>query len=76
MEKNLVNFSYRYAGAVLTEHGKSNFNITGNFVVLANVNIVQQFTFALKNNCIISAKRHINVAVMKYYFDSITAYYL
>lgn len=39
MEGNLVDFSYRFTGPVLTEHGKSNFNTTQNFVSLANVDI-------------------------------------
>lgn len=39
IETNLVDFSYRYAGTILTEHGKSNFNTTQNFTGLANVNV-------------------------------------
>jgi len=39
IENKLVDFSYRYAGAILTEHGKSNFNTTQNWVALSNVNV-------------------------------------
>jgi hypothetical protein len=39
VENKLVDFSYRFAGAVLTEHGKSNFNTTENWVTLSNVNV-------------------------------------
>ncbi|MET0638227.1 MAG: hypothetical protein ABWZ25_19510 [Chitinophagaceae bacterium] len=39
IEGNLVDFSNRFTGPVLTEHGKSNFNTTQNFVSLANVDI-------------------------------------
>lgn len=39
IENKLVDFSYRFAGTVLTEHGKSNFNTTENWVALSNVNV-------------------------------------
>jgi hypothetical protein len=38
-ETRLVDFSYHSAGAVLTEHGKSNFNTTENWVALSNVDV-------------------------------------
>jgi hypothetical protein len=38
-ETSLVDFSYRFAGPILTEHGKSNFNTTQNWVDLSNVNV-------------------------------------
>jgi hypothetical protein len=39
IENNLVDFSFRFAGSILTEHGKSNSNTVQNWVVLSNVNI-------------------------------------
>ncbi len=39
VENNLVDFSFRFTGSVLTEHGKSNFNTTQNWVALSNVNV-------------------------------------
>jgi hypothetical protein len=39
VETKLVDFSYRYTGSVFTEHGKSGFNTTNNFVSLSNVNV-------------------------------------
>ncbi|MEO8473000.1 MAG: hypothetical protein ABI477_12440 [Chryseolinea sp.] len=39
VENKLVDFSYRFAGAILTEHGKSNFNTTQNWIALSNVNV-------------------------------------
>jgi len=39
IENKLVDFSYRFAGGILTEHGKSNFNTTQNWIVLSNVNV-------------------------------------
>jgi len=39
IENKLVDFSYRFAGSILTEHGKSNFNTTQNWVALSNVNV-------------------------------------
>ncbi len=39
IENKLVDFSYRFAGTILTEHGKSNFNTTQNWVALSNVNV-------------------------------------
>ncbi|MEP6673888.1 MAG: hypothetical protein ABJA78_01990 [Ferruginibacter sp.] len=39
VENKLVDFSYRFTGPVLTEHGKSNFNTTQNWVALSNVNV-------------------------------------
>jgi hypothetical protein len=38
-ETNLVDFSFRYAGSILTEHGKSNSNSIQNWVVLSNVDV-------------------------------------
>ena len=38
-ENTLVDFSYRYSGAIFTEHGKSNFNTTQNWIALSNVNV-------------------------------------
>jgi hypothetical protein len=39
IEANLVDFSYRIAGSILTEQGKSNFNTTQNWVALSNVDV-------------------------------------
>ncbi len=39
VEANLVDFSYRFAGPVLTEDGKSNFNTAQNWVALSNVDV-------------------------------------
>lgn len=39
VEGRIVDWSYRYAGAVLTEHGRSNYNTTENWVSLSNANI-------------------------------------
>lgn len=37
-ESSIVNWSYRFSGPILTEHGRSNFNTTENWISLANVN--------------------------------------
>ena len=37
-ESSIVNWSYRFAGSILTEHGRSNFNTIENWISLANVN--------------------------------------
>ncbi len=37
-EGSIVNWSYRFSGSILTEHGRSNFNPTENWITLANVN--------------------------------------
>jgi hypothetical protein len=39
VENNLVDFSFRFAGSILTEHGKSNSNSTQNWIVLSNVDV-------------------------------------
>lgn len=39
IENKLVDFSKRFTGPVLTEHGKSNFNTIQNWVGLSNVNV-------------------------------------
>ncbi len=39
IESKLVDFSYRFAGTILTEHGKSSFSTTQNWVALSNVNV-------------------------------------
>lgn len=38
-EIELVDWSYRYASAILTEHGRSGFDATENWIALSNVNI-------------------------------------
>jgi hypothetical protein len=38
-ENKLVDFSFRSTGSIITEHGKSNFNTTENWIVLSNVNV-------------------------------------
>ena len=39
LESKIVDWSYRYASTTLTEHGRSNFNTTENWISLSNANV-------------------------------------